>query len=420
MSKWNELIIKQMNEVIKQCRTYISYYIVILIIFIICVYLSFDPLALTTRGFMYLFIILIPIFYLLFGIYVKYYLDGTNTNPFYIVSLFLLFIFIGTIYFYSKMNSTNILLFSYLVAFIFILIILVGFVIFYNVFFEYLNKQPGNLGHFIQFVFYIPCLFNDLIKYLLEQYHITPNIVFILFIFEVLLILLYIYLPKMFNSLFKQSTNELLMKPVYLNTQTTIGVTTKSTGDGGTISITNKLPPIHTIHKMFPITHPTTVPEYRNNNYGVSMWIYVNENITSNDEIEIIKFCGGKPRITYLNNRTNNNSYFVYFTDNTTTGSSENNRYKLYLNNQKWNYFAFSYYLNNVDLFINGKLERTFTFTNNFPFTITNADNIIIGQDNGLNGAICNILYYTSPLTKFQVANSYNLLSNQNPPINIL
>jgi len=197
------------------------------------------------------------------------------------------------------------------------------------------------------------------------------------------------------------------MKPVYLNTQTTIN---------------NKLPPLPNMNEINDKTQLNKPPKvFRNNNYGLSMWIYVNENVTTNDEIEIMNFCGGKPRITYLNNGNHVNSYYIYFTDNVKHGSpAEDNRYILYLNNQKWNYFAFSYYSNSVDLFINGKLERTFTFTNNTPLTIRQSDVISVGKNNGLNGAICNLLYYTDPLTKFQVANTYNLLMNQNPPVDIL
>jgi hypothetical protein len=381
-----------MTEYIKKNKKYMYSYIVTLIIFIIIVYLSYDPLALTTRGFMYLFIILIPILYLLIFVYVNYHLELFKSNLFYIFTLVLILLFIGTIYFYYKMSSTNILLFSYLIGFVLLLIILVGFIIFYNIFFEYLNKQTGNLGIFIQFIFYIPCLFNDLIKYILEQYHITPNIVFILFIFEILLILLYIYIPKLIHLLFKPSSNVLLMNPVYLNKQTDIS--------GGLLSNLMILPPMHPA--------PLNKIPHRTNNFGISMWIYVNENITSHTEINIMNFCNGKTRIAYLNNKNNSNSYRIYYNDDT------NKPYVLHLNHQKWNYFAFSYYLNNVDLFINGELTRT--FTGNDVFNMTDY-NIKIGQDDGLNGAICNILYYNKPLTKFQVAESYNLLINQNPPV---
>ena len=62
-------------------------------------------------------------------------------------------------------------------------------------------------------------------------------------------------------------------------------------------------------------------------------------------------------------------------------------------------------------------MERTFTISNNIPEITSATNNMIVGENNGLDGAICNILYYNKPLTKFQVAESYNLLINQNPPV---
>ena len=77
----------------------------------------------------------------------------------------------------------------------------------------------------------------------------------------------------------------------------------------------------------------------------------------------------------------------------------------------------FNYSNNIVDLFINGALERSFNLTTSLPkYDIT--DTITIGAPNGLYAAICNIAYSNNPLTSYQIANSYNLLMNNNPPIN--
>jgi hypothetical protein len=43
-------------------------------------------------------------------------------------------------------------------------------------------------------------------------------------------------------------------------------------------------------------------------------------------------------------------------------------------------------------------------------------DNIITGSDSGLDGAICNVNYYTAPITKTKISNTYNLLMAKNPP----
>ena len=89
--------------------------------------------------------------------------------------------------------------------------------------------------------------------------------------------------------------------------------------------------------------------------------------------------------------------------------------YEITLPSQKWNYFAFNFSTTTVDLFINGKLEKTFTYMGNRP-TYAPTDAITVGSPQGLNGAICNIRYYTVPLSSSQIANSYNLLMYKNPP----
>jgi len=42
---------------------------------------------------------------------------------------------------------------------------------------------------------------------------------------------------------------------------------------------------------------------------------------------------------------------------------------------------------------------------------------IIIGSNDGLDGAICNIAYYNKTLSRFEINNNYKLLANKNPPV---
>jgi hypothetical protein len=86
------------------------------------------------------------------------------------------------------------------------------------------------------------------------------------------------------------------------------------------------------------------------------------------------------------------------------------------LPSQKWNNFVFNYNNQLVDIFINGHLVRTIELDEIPIYNPT--DLVTIGQDNGANGAVCNIQYYTNPLTKYQIVNNYNLLMDANPPIN--
>ena len=159
-------------------------------------------------------------------------------------------------------------------------------------------------------------------------------------------------------------------------------------------------------------------------NYAISMWIYLNQQTHSFDgnrkNINIFSYGNledMKPGISYNNNYKKTDNKDIY--TNTFTGPSYNqqNFYDVELTSQKWNNFVFNYSNNSVDLFINGNLERTFMFNNIFP-NYDPTDLFTIGDNNGLNGAIGNIMYYIHPLTNFQITNTYNLLMNKNPPRN--
>jgi hypothetical protein len=116
----------------------------------------------------------------------------------------------------------------------------------------------------------------------------------------------------------------------------------------------------------------------------------------------------------------NKDVYIIQFTNKRFDAS--NNRvestYEISLPNQKWNNFVFNYIDSKVDLYINGSLERTFEFTNNVPKYLP-TDVITVGSNNGLQGAICNINYYKTPISSETIVSLYNLLFMKNPPLNL-
>ena len=78
-----------------------------------------------------------------------------------------------------------------------------------------------------------------------------------------------------------------------------------------------------------------------------------------------------------------------------------------------------------VDIFINGVLERSYTFKGNEIPIFDKNDIMTVGggtigekfQSDGLYGAMCNIVYYKKPLSQLAIIYNYNLLSIKNPPI---
>lgn len=416
---------------------------------VIIYYASTDNHALTSRLYFYLFFIMIPCgigLYMGKNLFAGESASITNENIYtyipYISAIFFFILFINLI----PRTASTILLFNYLTYLLLFLIIIVGLAIVYFVFVNFFKQQTGTLGLFIHFIFYIPCLLSDFIQYLKEDLAITPPIVFLLFIIEIILIIVYFYVPKMASFINKLNSSNLLNDAVSLNKPMIIADSStfllsnehsleasirnlknkiiKFENDTGITKLIRNVKDIFTYNKT-KNNHPNSIPiedvNYRNNNYAISFWVYVNPGAASTvayeKESNILDYAGGKPKITYINNGLDKkNKFIVYFSNNRPEISS----YELNVTNQKWIFFAINYYDSNADLFIDGILERSFTFDQqNIPNSGNKNDSIKIGETNGLNGAICNVNYYSSPMSIYAISNLYNILRYKNPPVSL-
>jgi hypothetical protein len=333
-----------------------------------------------------------------------------------ILAVFAVFGYLIYTYLTTPPKSTVNQTLSYVTLIVAFAILVVGLSIYYNVFANAIKKQRGWSGFFINFMFYLPCLITDYIKYLFSEYKNTPSVVFILFIFEIILVLLYIYLPSLLHLIYVPKGVSLLDKVAFLSPSNVIATSE-------TWKIDAPLPPDQ-------LENVATIPKVYNSNYALSMWIYINPTILGTAEKEAIIFQYanpkddyGKPCITYLGNdqwrfMLSNNLNNPDKKDPTLIPLPE---YIVKMPSQKWHYIVFNYNLNQVDLFINGDLARTMDLKDNFPKT-DESDKIIIGADKPKNvsGAICNIRYFRTPLTSAQIARTYNMLFMSNPPVNNL
>lgn len=106
--------------------------------------------------------------------------------------------------------------------------------------------------------------------------------------------------------------------------------------------------------------------------------------------------------------------------------------YPITLPDQKWNQIVVNYSDNIVDLFINGSLERTFYLAgkdippvgfeepghpSSFLPQYNDLDTITIGDKYGIDGGICNVVYYKEPLTPEQITFTYNAMVYSDPPV---
>jgi hypothetical protein len=335
--------------------------------------------------------------------------SGTSTML--IIGIIFTIIF-GAFYSYSSMNSDTLSTVSYMITIIICLIAIIGLAIFFYIFNNYLKSLDGAIGFLVYFIFYIPCLLIDFLNYILNEFRMTSRPIYLLFIIEILLIMLYFYSPKLIELTTQSSTSEkiiLLKDGAFLNNQDVIG---------HAYQLRNTDLPETGSSKVFN-NNLLQAQQYTYRKwYAISMWVFLNPQPPTTsayaEETNIFNYGNGKPKVTYFNDMSTankKNKYIFYFTDKRNGPAS----YSLTLPNQKWNNFVFNYSSDKVDLFINGNLERTFNFDGNVPDYLA-TDLVTIGKDNGLDGAICNVVYHTKPMTKTEITSTYNLLMIKNPP----
>jgi hypothetical protein len=360
----------------------------------------YDPKSLTTNTYAYILTIIIPILFAFsYAVPIISTENGSGTGKLAAIAMVIVML-LSAVYFYINMNSASFELTTYISAFLILIMVIVGLALSFYLLSNYLKSFTGWSGFVVYFIFYIPCLLIDFSKYILKEFQMTSKVVYVLFFIELLLILLYIYVPRLVNAVDKKDGIVLLENGAFLDISKSIGSSKVLQIDKDKLENT-----------MYPIVYQT--------NFAFSMWIYLNVQPTNfssyTHEMPIFDFGNGKPKIVYYNNITDEvskNKYIIYFTN--VKGSQ--NFYEVTLPIQKWNNFVFNYKSSQVDLFINGELVKVFKFTDNRP-TYKPTDNIIVGEDNGLDGAICNVRYYPYNLSMSHITTTYNLLMYKNPPV---
>ena len=389
----------------------VKYLAVLLVIGLICMVLiktSYDPSAMIRNMMSYVALIIVPLLisFFIFSPMVK---SDDSSTVIMLAGGFICIMIVIYSYYSTSWTPNTIYYGGYVMNILLLIILIVGLGIIFKVFSGQLKKLSGWPGFFSNLMFFIPCLLSDGMQYLFQQINITPNAVIMLLFIEIVLILLYLYVPVIIDKLSKTNTALILNRPLFIDKEIPIGDSSlllMGTTDDSTLG--------------------TSV--YRKN-YTFSMWIYLNPPTQISDEyvdgVKIFDYGNGKPKISYKNKSSNTRAanqdiYEITFTNTNVDDNNNlvNTSYEISLPNQKWNNFVFNYFGSKVDLYINGALERTFDFSKNIPVYLP-TDVITVGSPNGLDGAICNVNYYKTPLSSDKISTIYNLLFMKNPPTNL-
>jgi hypothetical protein len=355
----------------------------------------------------------------IFQINKENFIENMNYAFYVIIGIFILFSIINwiselsrSIYLNSSLNATSII--------INLCIIIVSMAILFKLI-SYTSFYQTNplLQLVIGSVFYIPCLLISVLDFIngykknitnnfeLKNFQINKTDI-ILFIFIVILYIIYFNYPLIYTNISTQDGKLLLKEPISLNNE-------KLLATHQFLSIKDNI----NVHK-----HPDK--EIHPYNYALSFWIFIDSNsfINSKNKYYSILNYGNNPNIQY---RGNDNTFIVSLKNKNKqeNGPLYQDKYELdddnnviiYKTNnlllQKWNNIIINYDGSILDIFINGKLEKSFKEI--IPYMKN--DNITIGSENGIHGGICNVIYFDKNLSLEKIGYIYNSVKMLNPPI---
>ena len=270
---------------------------------------------------------------------------------------------------------------------------------------------------FVNILLYIPCVFVNIIELLAspfggfkgsvlpsfslaQEYQNTTRGSVIMLGIAVSLLAIYFSFPYIKNKNVLQGGNQLLNDPVYSNSERVLG-------SYGTLNGSDNF----------------------NYQYAISFWFYIDSSAPSTNS-SYLKYTsllnyGNKPNVKY--NATTNTLMIVE--DQTggppstcpdfkisTDDVDENGMRIIYKRKdvllQKWNNVIINYTGGTLDIFYNGELVKSSVEV--IPYM--KLDNLSIGQNNGLNGGICNVIYFNNSLNATQIYYIYNSVKNKTPP----
>jgi hypothetical protein len=351
----------------------------------------------------------------------------------------------------------------------------------------------GYSSFFVKFLFYIPCLITDFVAYLKLQFSLTPSVSYLLLGLEILLLLAFVFLPRLVSSKIKRD-GDVLLKDAFLDEPRVIASSADLFSRDATpleprtcsFSMwiyTNQQPKKQdcNIFRYGSVSDTARTPKYNLNSrlrdnmtmaeiqseILASTQSYlldgktlpelkqIHDNLLYDDvadagvleddaeprkrtkyiafikqrDVNARSFAQEKrekllqelsdiydaqtevkPQIKYISSSSGKDNFRVIY-----GGSGRS--HDISLPSQKWNNFVVSYDGAQVDLFVNGNLERSAKL--DAPIKYSQLDQVVVGDERGIDGAICNVCFFAKPLTRFEIANSYNLLNGVNPPINM-
>ena len=378
----------KIETVFKLLKDYGVIIAIAIYLIVLSTFITKDMNELYSKKYLYTMSILIPVL-IGFGYLIYSYSvisDRKELGRFAAITV-LLFLVIY-MYNYFKVSDTIISSASFMSNIIVISIVIFAIIIFAKVFKDIAYSIEGMPGIIMRVLFFIPCMLADFFDFLMGQITASPFVVYVLIAIEILLILAYYYMPKLVQLYAEKEGYKILDKPEFLKNEKRL-ISYSELMAAEKISITSE-------------------PKIKNE-YAFSMWFYLvrlpQNHSPYNKDANIFEFVNQHPKITY-NGKDNLCKVQI------SPVPADNRTFKIAM--QKWTHCVVSYSVNNVDIFVDGELIATAPRTINDQTEIS--DYVVVGQDAGMHGGICNIVHYNRSLLKMEIDQLYSINKDADPP----
>ena len=229
---------------------------------------------------------------------------------------------------------------------------------------------------------FLPNSFIRFAEYIKREFKLTSKIVWVVLAIEMGVISLRFLIPYMAKFVMSHDGEELLAEPIYLENETNVS----------------------TFEQLYGDVSSDTKYKYR---YALSTWFTINPQ-PPNTRAAYTKYAnilnyGNKPRVQYNSAK---NTLRVQ-----AESGKEGNIVDIFsvtdaVPLQKWNHIVINYDGGNMDVFLNGELVGS--KPNVAPYM--QYDNVVVGENNGIEGGVRNVVYYDRILSRAEVSMEYKLL----------
>ena len=196
-------------------------------------------------------------------------------------------------------------------------------------------------------------------------------------------------------------------KPTYINKRTNLGLFENLKGQATSKFNNGKV-----------ATQSSDAADDYNYNYGLSAWIFLmaqgpNYGVGYSKFTKVLDYAS-KPTIWYNPEiNTLKITVRVYKKGNDKTLYDKVIYKTTDIPLQRWNNIVINYVGGTLDIFINKKLVAS--IPNVIPYM--SPDAITIGDNPGISGAVANVTYFATPISKNRISFFYDNLVNKDPPI---